>query len=361
MMEELLIVLLISVILQDILILFLYRPSVSRKDDLTSGPFISVLLAVRDEEDTLRRCIDGLVRQKYPADKFEILVGNDSSADGTRRILREMEKKHAAVHGFDVPEGYHGLTGKAKGIAFLTTRARGDIFLITDADTAPNPDWATSMSEPLIKEGYGLVNGVTIIRKSRFQDMEWVHAQALLKVLSDIWRPVTGIGNNMGVTREAYDRTGGFESIPYSITEDHALYEAARKQGFRLKQLNGPGPLAESLPVPVPGEYLEQRKRWLRGVVKIPVWVQGLLALQSLFVVLVAGLFYYSPATALILLGVRIIVRMPLFLRQYHGLGRRFNPLHVLWFEPVSGFMNILAVIKYFMPGGVRWKGRVYK
>ena len=46
------------------------------------------------------------------------------------------------------------------------------------------------------------------------------------------------MGNNMLITREAYEKTGGYESIKFSITEDLALYQKVRElsgktiQGF---------------------------------------------------------------------------------------------------------------------------------
>jgi succinoglycan biosynthesis protein ExoA len=51
-------------------------------------PFISVVLPVRNERAMLPRLIDELLEQNYPADRFEILVVDGRSTDGTADLVR---------------------------------------------------------------------------------------------------------------------------------------------------------------------------------------------------------------------------------------------------------------------------------
>lgn len=51
-------------------------------------PFISVILPVRNERAMLPRLIDELLRQNYPSDRFEILVVDGGSSDGTADLVR---------------------------------------------------------------------------------------------------------------------------------------------------------------------------------------------------------------------------------------------------------------------------------
>src|SRR3989344_5561123 len=51
---------------------------------------VSCMVAVKDEEDNIARCVDSMLRQTYKNN--EIIVVNDASTDKTLDVLREYEK-----------------------------------------------------------------------------------------------------------------------------------------------------------------------------------------------------------------------------------------------------------------------------
>ena len=60
----------------------------------TAWPCVSILVAARNEEANLPRCLASLRALDYPAHLLEILVGDDASTDGTRAVAE------AALAGF---------------------------------------------------------------------------------------------------------------------------------------------------------------------------------------------------------------------------------------------------------------------
>ena len=54
-------------------------------------PYVSVLMAVHNEEAVIRKKIESLFSSEYPDGKIEVLVGSDSSDDSTGKILTELE------------------------------------------------------------------------------------------------------------------------------------------------------------------------------------------------------------------------------------------------------------------------------
>ncbi|MEX1054626.1 MAG: glycosyltransferase, partial [Rhodothermales bacterium] len=48
--------------------------------------FVSVLVAARNEEQTLGDCLEALLGQSYPRDLYEILVADDHSTDRTADV-----------------------------------------------------------------------------------------------------------------------------------------------------------------------------------------------------------------------------------------------------------------------------------
>ena len=57
----------------------------TRDDDL---PFISVIMAVHNEEKVITEKVRSIFNTDYPEEKFELLIGSDSSTDKTNDILR---------------------------------------------------------------------------------------------------------------------------------------------------------------------------------------------------------------------------------------------------------------------------------
>ena len=55
----------------------------------------------------LKECLDSLFNQTYPKDKYEIIVVNDGSTDGTEEVLKEYAKK--------APYAFKWLTQQNKG------------------------------------------------------------------------------------------------------------------------------------------------------------------------------------------------------------------------------------------------------
>ena len=74
---------------------FPVQPAAERSLRESAFPFISVIIPVRNEEKHLGAVLEGLSGQDYPADRFEILVADGNSTDGTARVVEEAAKRSA--------------------------------------------------------------------------------------------------------------------------------------------------------------------------------------------------------------------------------------------------------------------------
>ena len=104
---------------------------------------VAVLLPVRDEEDDVGPCLDGLLAQTVPA---SLLVVDDGSTDDTaRRVAVRAHRaggspRLALVAAGPLPDGWRGKV-HALDVGFCRTALGDDGWILaTDADTRHHPE-----------------------------------------------------------------------------------------------------------------------------------------------------------------------------------------------------------------------------
>ena len=144
--------------------------------------YVSVLVAARNEEECIVECLEHLSKLNYPQGKIEILIGDDGSTDSTAQKIHDFIEGKTGFRYYLIEEQFPGIKGKQNVLAHLARKARGDIFLVTDADVQVNPEWATSLVSEL-KGNTGMVTGPTIARgKGLFagaQGLDWLMGMSL--------------------------------------------------------------------------------------------------------------------------------------------------------------------------------------
>ncbi|MGO9112639.1 MAG: glycosyltransferase family 2 protein [Thermoguttaceae bacterium] len=89
--------------------------------------FISVIVPVRNEARFIEQTLAYLVNQDYDPNRFEILVVDGQSTDGTPALVTKLAEAHANVRLFDNPRR---LSSAARNIAIR--HALGDVVLLVD-------------------------------------------------------------------------------------------------------------------------------------------------------------------------------------------------------------------------------------
>jgi len=99
--------------------------------DYSYQPYMTIIVPAYNEEQVIKRRIENLLCQDYPEDKFEIIVIDSGSTDYTSKIAKGFEKDNSNVRVIE--EGAR--KGKASAINLGKSYARGEIILVTDANT----------------------------------------------------------------------------------------------------------------------------------------------------------------------------------------------------------------------------------
>ena len=117
-------------------------------------PAVSLIVPCRNEKHYIEPCIRSLLAQELPAGRFEIIVADGLSNDGTRDILAQLAAEYACLRLVDNP-------GRIVSTALNTAirEARGQIIVRIDVHTQYAPDYIRQCLEVLHEIGADNVGG----------------------------------------------------------------------------------------------------------------------------------------------------------------------------------------------------------
>ncbi len=202
--------------------LFLYLKSRNKKVwfntfDKTNLPFVSVLMAVHNEENILAEKIQSILNSNYPVHLYEIIIGSDASNDRTNEILNDFSAKHDNIQTVFFKERQ----GKIKIINKLIKKAKADFILFTDADVIFTAETIYELIKYFKEKKIGLVDSnlqkqETQTKGVAIQEKFYINFELSVKNKEGI---IAGV--MMGPFGGAYAiRKKLYETVPYNFLVD---------------------------------------------------------------------------------------------------------------------------------------------
>lgn len=344
----------------------------SRKTRKSSyQPMVSVLVACRNEEKDLKRCVDSLLAQNYPENKLEIILIDDQSLDGTADIISGYKQENRIVRGLNTTDSpATHLEAKARAISFGASKAKGDWLYIVDADARVHPDWLSHMFDG-VDDQTGLIGGVIMTEESGYfsvsalEKVTLAYTQPITVGLAGWGLPAICSGPNMAIRKSTYDKYGGLESVKFNIAEDLALASIVLNSGQKIRFHGSPETVAHLISVPTLGHLFSQQRRWIRGGFEQgwELWFVLAFVFSYHFLyswILILGWLISVKATLVALL-LKFITDFIFILAEKRKLRiprlLRFHPLMFLY----SLFAFIWIPISLLFFNKVRWKGEGYE
>lgn len=275
-------------------------------------PFVSVIVPCRNEEGFIGPCLGSILRNDYPADRYEILVVDGMSTDATRSIVREFADSNK-VTLLDNPRKI-----TPTGLNIGLRAAKGEVICRVDAHARISGDYLRRCVEHLCAGTAENVGGSMRTIPSRHN----LTARSIALCMSHKF----GVGNSAfrtGLDRPALTDTvfGGCykrqtiehiglynENLPR--TQDFELNQRLRKSGGRI--LLDPAIRCEYFASPNLSCFAKQNLR--DGVWSIlpflysrtmPVRVRHLIPLVFVSAVIALGLFgfWLRPLWLVLMIG----------------------------------------------------------
>jgi cellulose synthase/poly-beta-1,6-N-acetylglucosamine synthase-like glycosyltransferase len=234
-------------------------------------PRVTVQLPTFNEQYVVERLLDSICKLKYPREKLDIQVLDDST-DETVAVARNLVERYAALGN---PISYHHRVNregfKAGALAEGLKTARGEFVAIFDADFTPPEDFLLRTIHHFTDSKIGMVQTRWTHINRNYSFLTQVEAILLDGhfVLEHSGRARSGVFFNFNGTagvwrRAAIDDAGGWQHD--TLTEDTDLSYRAQLNGWRFIYLQDVECPAE-LPVEMTA-FKTQQARWAKGLIQ---------------------------------------------------------------------------------------------
>jgi len=213
-------------------------------------PFVSVLIAAKDEETNIEPAVRSMLEQDYPA--FETIVINDRSADRTGEILESLKAEcpNGRLKVIHIQQLQDGWFGKNNAMREGVNQAKGEWFCFGDADCRQTSRRTLSMAvRHAVENGIDFLSVLPRLETQSVWEkiiqpvcgavmVFWFHPE---KVNSPNLPNAYANGAFMLMSRKCYEAIGGHEAVRSQMNEDMQLAKLAKAHGQRLFVMQNDG------------------------------------------------------------------------------------------------------------------------
>ena len=124
------------------------------RDGSSALPFVSVVMPVQNEAVYIARSVEAVMSQDYPPGRFEVIVADGMSTDGTRDVLKRFQACHANLVVIDNP-------GRivATGLNLATRLSQGEVIVRVDGHCEIASDYLMKCVCHILNDKVDVVGG----------------------------------------------------------------------------------------------------------------------------------------------------------------------------------------------------------
>ena len=320
-----------------VLVALLARVRPIRPSYTLPRPRLTVTIAVHDEAGQIAsRIADALDQTASGADVLEVLVGSDGSTDDTEAIVTDIAAGDPRVRLLVLPRGGQTATQHA-----LFQAARGDVVVLTDAETRFAPGCLAALGDALRDPRVGCATGRLEWRgeaataTSAQEGLYWRYERRVRDLESRAGLLTAVTGALLAVRRSTY------RPVPPTASMDHLLPLYVREEGGLVVYV--PDAVATDRPISGVREQFRNRTRtatrgirsnlsmagrlapWRRPGGALAIWSHKLLRWATPWFVAIAGVsglglggpYLLAPLAALVAVVIAALAHLLI------GAGRR--------------------------------------
>ena len=195
----------------------------------------SIIIATYNRLSELEELFSSMKEVDFPSDRYEVVVVDDGSTDGTKEYILGMDTPYTIQ--------YHHQSNKGPGAArnLGMTKARGEYFIFIDSDVLLPKDYLQAIDQGLDENDWDAFGGPDDAHES---------FSPLLKAINYSMTSFLGTGGtrgstksvtrffprsfNMGIHRKVFDKIGGMGGLRHGQDMDYSarIYDAGYRVGL---------------------------------------------------------------------------------------------------------------------------------
>jgi len=330
---------------------------------------ISVVVAFRNEEDSLPGLLYSLDKQTYPEEFREFILVNDHSCDRSRQIAENFACTHP---GFRCFTNEKGKNGKKAAVLKGVHHAAFSVIVITDADCTMGESWLSAISAVYSEQSADLVIGLVDVDVepgifNHFQEIEFLSLVASGAAAAAGGNPIYCNAANLAFKKDLFLSYADPLSMAVPSGDDTLFMLRVKENPAHrivlLKSLKG---MVTTNGARSPGQFLDQRSRWAsksRYYTDTDILYTACLVLGMSMALLFSAIAMVLGRNAWLfpgLLAVKCVIDF-LFLRDFLRFYRKgIRPGLFVLFEIVYPLYILITAVRGIF-NRYTWKGRAYQ
>ena len=161
--------------------------------DVGYEPTVAVIVACRNEEDSIEKTIGRIYGEGYPHAKLEVVAVNDGSTDNTLAVMMRALARHPNLIVVDFEQN----KGKRHGMAVGARLARSEVLVYVDSDSFLLPGAiykiVQGLADPTVAAvaGHTDVENVNVNVLTKMQDVRYFVSYRVMKAAESLFGAVS--------------------------------------------------------------------------------------------------------------------------------------------------------------------------
>ena len=365
----------ISIIYCSLIFLFIvgfYRIKEFTIEDQKEVSNFSIVIPFRNEVQNLPALLESIFQINYPKNKFEIILVNDDSNDGSVEIIENklLECDRSDINVINNIRKSN--SPKKDAIETAIVLSKFDWIVTTDADCVVPVNWLKSLDNFIQEESPKMiVSAVTYrLNNSFFEQFQLLDFISLIGATIGgfgIMKPFLCNGANLCYSKEVFDEVRGFENNNNIASGDDIflMEKVVNKYPKKVLFLKSQDTLVITKPQPSIKQLFAQRIRWASKATSYTNWFGKFIGLtvllMNLWIVILLLLIMFKLSSWLIFLMVFsikisldfIIISKTLFLTK-QSKNIIFYPLIAIFYPFFTVIIAFLSIFNI----SYQWKER---
>jgi chlorobactene glucosyltransferase len=212
---------------------------------LADPPLISVIVPAHNEQSTIGRCLESVLKQDYP--RFELILVDDRSEDLTASIAKSLHAEEENFRIISIGNLPPGWTGKCHALDVAVRHASGEWLAFLDADSRLHKSALRLSYYEAIRRSASMVTlSPKFILKTFWEKAlqpAFAAMSCILYPLGLVNDPASPVASANGmfymISRAAYEKIGGHREVRDLAVEDIGIGKRIKAAGLGLLFANG--------------------------------------------------------------------------------------------------------------------------